>query len=573
MKPTANLSACIWLGAAMLAPAAETGILPGYTPHATLATQLQDLARQPGVKLQSIGQTLGGREVYQLTLAGGQPSDKPAILILGNVWGPQLLGGELAVRLARRIASDDAQAKKLLERFSIHIIPRPAPDASEAFFTKPHLRREGNLRPTDSDHDGKFNEDGPDDLNHDGLITQIRVADPTGTMIPHPDDRRIMLEADPRKKQEHGQYKVYVEGLDNDHDEKFNEDGPGGVDLNKNFTFEYPFFQPGAGPHQASEIETRAVIDFAFDHPEIAAVFCFSPQDNLMHPWKPNPGQDRGKIKTSVLPSDAPYFQQIAQKYQKRHGGKDAPDNADTGGDFVHWAYFHFGRWSFGARGWWIPKIEGDTKKDEPKEEPKGKKKAAPGKTPDKTPDKPKDDRAAEMINALRWFDQRKIDAFVPWTPIDHPDFAGKKVEVGGIKPFYLLNPPADRLDDLADRHFKFLIELADLLPQIKIQETKVEPLGGGVYRLAVTVANTGYLPTMSAMGKLTGTPNPLQMHWTLPEGARFIQGFARKLIDPIAGSGGHAEHTWLVRCSPGPAAIRVHSPTVGSASQTVQLP
>ena len=72
--------------------------------------------------------------------------------------------------------------------------------------------------------------------------------------------------------------------------------------FNRNFPFHYPYFKPGAGPNAVSEIETRAVADFAFDHRNIAIVFCFSPEDNLMHVWKPD--DNEGKVKSHIQRGD-----------------------------------------------------------------------------------------------------------------------------------------------------------------------------------------------------------------------------------------------------------------------------
>ena len=46
--------------------------------------------------------------------------------------------------------------------------------------TRKHLAH--NRRPVDNDHDGKADEDGPDDLNGDG-INQMWKADPSGSWI------------------------------------------------------------------------------------------------------------------------------------------------------------------------------------------------------------------------------------------------------------------------------------------------------------------------------------------------------------------------------------------------------
>ncbi len=290
-------------------------------------------------KVSSLGRTLGGREIWLITLSMNapndslKPDDKPAVLLLGNVHAPQLVGSELALRIARRLAgtspkgaADGVQpksaaaedvavdrARQLLHRYTVYIIPRPNPDASEAFFRPPFYERAVNLRSTDDDRDGAIDEDPFEDLNGDGLITMLRIEDPSGPYLPHPADGRVLIKADP-KRNEQGRYRVITEGIDNDHDELFNEDPPGGVSFNRSFSFQYPFFQPGAGPHQVSEIESRAVADFAFTHPNIALVMSFAPEDNLLEPWKSEKDSDR--IKTSVLSADAEHLNYLAEQYR-----------------------------------------------------------------------------------------------------------------------------------------------------------------------------------------------------------------------------------------------------------------
>jgi hypothetical protein len=566
------------------APVTAAPAIQGYADYEALAAQVHALAHTPDVKVSSLAKTLGHREVFLVTIGTGDVHHKPAILFLGNVHAPHLVGSELAMRAAAslaRKAQDDAETKSLLRRYTFYFIPRPSPDASEAFFHRPHVEQPLNDRPTDDDRDGEVNEDPTEDLNGDGWITQMRVADESGTYRSHSGDPRVLIQAD-AKKNEKGRYRLYSEGTDNDQDEEFNEDGPGGVAFNRNFPFRYPFFKVGAGPHQVSENETRAVADFCFAHPNIAAVFCFSPEDNLMHPWKPDTGAEGQRIKTTVLSGDAPWFDYVAGEYQKIHGGKDAPDSPKGEGSFSEWAYFHLGCWSFAARGWWIPQVPAANGKpkenDKPKEGQPSKSEPAKDKAGGKPsePAKPSDDkRGAEELNALRWFNEQKIEGFVPWTPIQHPDFPGKKVEVGGFKPFLLLNPPAKELDALADKHLAFLVRLAKLLPRARIHETKVDSLGRGVYRVTATVLNEGYLPTVSEMGKTNGVPQPLQIKIELPAGATLVEGPGRVRLERLAGNGGKAQHAWLVLVEKGEAArigLTVWSPAVGSHSVSLEL-
>lgn len=405
-------------------------------------------------------------------------------------------------------------------------------------------------------------EDGPADLNGDGLITMLRIEDENGDMIPHPDDPRVLIQADPKKK-ERGRYRLLVEGRDQDRDEQFGEDGSAGVSFNRNFPFNYPFFQPGSGPHQVSEVETRGVADFAFGHPNIVAVLCFTPEDNLVRPWKPDPNSEGQPAKTRLLTADAAVQDQLAEMYRKTLSQENAPDSPAGAGSFSEWAYFHYGRWSLAARAWWVPKTE----------PPVASAKAQP--QPAASPRSSTETRGADQLNALAWFAQKKLDGFVEFKPIEHPDFPGKKVAVGGFKPFYRLNPPARQLDALGQKHATLVLDVLETFPRLTIREVKTEPLGAGVHRVTVSVANEGLLPTSSEMGRIAQQNYPVQVQLDVPEKTEFLRGARRTAIDRIAGQGGHAERTWLIRLSkdqPTDARIRAWGPSVGSAEVKVQL-
>jgi hypothetical protein len=386
-----------------------------------------------------------------------------------------------------------------------------------------------------------------------------------------------------------------------------------GTEFNRNFTFRYPYFQRGAGPHQVSEVETRAVADFCFSHTNIALVLSFTPEDNLMRPWKPNPAAESQRIKTSVLAADAPYFNYVAEQYRAIHGGKDAPESPPGQGSFSEWVYFHYGRWSFACRGWWIPQVGAAARSEpkpaaesaqsvgwaqnignygpaEPKPEAKGaagksapkggmrrgEKRPAPGAESAAQDQQAEARQTAEDLNALRWFAERKIDGFVDWKPVADAGFPGRKVEVGGFKPFLRLNPPAEDLEPLAERHWRFLRRLVELLPELAIEEVKTEPLGDGVWRVTAVVVNRGYLPTVSRMGRLTNDPLLLQAAIDLPPGAGLVTGYPRVEIPTLAGNGGKAEPKWLVRTAPGKEAVltlRAWCSSVGSVSKSVKLP
>ena len=616
------------------------GAVEGYSDHASLTQRLKKLVSsnaQPkegdakqklsGVSLRSLAKTPGRRDVWLLTIhknvTARAAASRPAVLIVGNVHGPHLAGGELAIQLAEQLVGamrDDANpddtsltaTKAMLDQYTFYFICQPNPDASAGFFRKPFVERTGNDRIVDSDRDFKKNEDDVDDLNEDGWITMLLIKDATGEWVAHPKDPRVMVKVD-FSKNERGQYKLLPEGLDNDDDEKFNEDGihaQGGVDFNRNFTFKYPYLQAGAGRHQVSEPETRAVADFCFDHPNIVAVFSFSPEDNLFHPRKPDGKSDGARIKTAIHSKDAPFHDFVAERYRKLHGAKDAPTASKGAGSFSDWAYFHYGRWSFTSRGWWVPKVAVKQTKSEEKKPGKG---TVKDKDVDKDEDKSADDEldggknnadASETVaskeanevsetdgfqvgkrgdadlNKLRWLDSKKIAGFVNWTRVKHPGFPGKIVEIGGFKPFLLTNPPVAELEPLAKKHVAFLQALTKLLPRVKVHELKVESLDGGVFRVTAEIINEGYLPTSSEMGRLSRKTHPLQVEIKLSGKekfvSKFIQGHRRNAIDKLDG-GKSREMSWLVQTNlsqgqAGQLVIRVSAPTIKTVSRTATL-
>jgi hypothetical protein len=174
----------------------------------------------------------------------------------------------------------------------------------------------------------------------------------------------------------------------------------------------------------------------------------------------------------------------------------------------------------------------------------------------------------------LGWLETQKLDGFVPWQVVEHPDFPGKKVEVGGLKPLAGLNPPIVELDGLAEKHLKFVLNLPEYLPEVAIVDAKAESLDGGVFRLSANVVNRGYLPTMLEMGRVNGQPYPLQFGFELPKNAELIQGVARERLTRLE-SGEHAEKTWLLRFKdekPDKLLLKAWAPHVGTSEVEVSL-
>jgi hypothetical protein len=260
-----------------------------YHTYDELAAALKAaVAAHPDLaKLVSIGKTREGRDIWAVEVAktSGPPVDsRPGLLIAATFEGDHLIGSEIAlytVDFLLNAYATDAAVKQRLERSVVYVVPRVNVDGAEQMFAPVKAARRTNTTPFDADNDGRTDEDGPEDLNKDGVVTVMRVKDPKGPYMASPEDARLMKRADPAKG-ESGGWALYIEGLDNDGDGFYNEDGPGGVDLNRNFMHQYPYFTPDAGRYMASETETRALLDYVLKHRNIAAILAFGESDHLV---------------------------------------------------------------------------------------------------------------------------------------------------------------------------------------------------------------------------------------------------------------------------------------------------
>ncbi len=207
-----------------------------YSNALTLAQRVKALGDKypQWVKTKSITQTSGGNEIWMITIGTENTALKPAIAVVGGVEGKHLLGVEMAIGFAEKLMASTSvdSVKTMLNKQTFYIFPNMSPDATEQYFAKIKSERSGNGNKTDDDRDGKLNEDDVDDLDGNGKITWMRILDPTGKYKINSDDPRSLILAD-ASKGESGKYVLLPEGLDNDKDGEFNEDGAGGINFNK----------------------------------------------------------------------------------------------------------------------------------------------------------------------------------------------------------------------------------------------------------------------------------------------------------------------------------------------------
>lgn len=398
---------------------AAGGTDSGYSSPDDIAAKIGTIARgnKDIARVNILGQTPGGRDVLLLEL-GRTGSDLPAIMVVANMEGNYPLASEAALRLSGLLTG---AWREELDAHRWYILPAANPDGYARFFASPLAYDCVNDRPFNEDKDDATDEDGPDDLNGDGFITMMRQSHPEGRWLAIADNPVLMKQAD-RGKGETGTYRLFGEGIDNDGDGEINEDGPGGANPGHNFPHGFEHYTATDGLWAASEPETRAILRFAFDHPEIAMVLVFGQSNTLKKvpesSRKSEATQDKYKLPkwmareldidpdqefameellemardftgrqdideemvlqfldvgAAVNPdrNDLTYWSEINTRYSdfvKEAGldGKRLEPKEFPSGSIEEWSYFQYGVPTFSMDFWTLPVVE---KKEEKKEE------------------------------------------------------------------------------------------------------------------------------------------------------------------------------------------------------------
>jgi hypothetical protein len=417
------LTLCAALIGLALGPLAAADLaFDRYHKPEEIAAALQDLARaHPAfAKAHVLAKSPGGRDLVLLEV--GPETAKtaktlPAVFVAADMEGTVPLAAEAALWLAKAVCEKaDVRADR-----TWYILACGNPDAASLYFAKPQRRDARNARPKNDDQDDAVDEDGPDDLDGDGLIAQMRVKDPEGTWIAVEGEPRLMKKADGTKG-EKGLWKLYPEGLDNDRDGRIDEDGPGGINLGTSFPHLFKYHAPDAGPWPGSEPETYALLRFFDAHREIGLAFVFGESNFCLNP--PRAGRkgdaDFNQIKVpervagflgadptrtytmaeimemvkplvppgmevtegmiagflelgavvNPLEDDLKFYKELSDKYKEvlktaKLDGKRLDPAADKDGSLELYAYYHLGLPSFALDFWTLPEVKEEKPADE----------------------------------------------------------------------------------------------------------------------------------------------------------------------------------------------------------------
>jgi hypothetical protein len=412
----------ILLGAALAPLAAADFAFDRYHRSEELTAALQDLARaDPGfARVHVLAKTAGGRDLVLLEIGpetAKATKSVPAVFVAANMDGTVPISSEAALYLAKLLS----EKADLRSDRTWYILPCGNPDAAALYFGKPLRRDVRNARPHNDDQDDQVDEDGPEDLDGDGVITQMRVKDPEGIWISVPGEPRLLKKAD-GSKGEKGVWKLYTEGLDNDGDGEFNEDGPGGVNIGTSFPHLFKFHAPDSGLWSGSEAETFALLKFFDLHREVGLTFVFGETNFCLAPPRggrkgeadlnqikvpenmagfinadPNRTYTIAEIMDMVRPlvppgmevtesmiasflglgavvnpldDDLKFYKELSDKYKEflkaaKLDGKRLDPAADKDGSFELWAYYHLGLPSFAMDFWTLPEVKEEKAADE----------------------------------------------------------------------------------------------------------------------------------------------------------------------------------------------------------------
>ncbi len=511
--------------------------------------------------LSSLGKSVEGRDLWCVTVNNprtGPDRDKTAMYVDGNIHGNEVQAAEACLYTIWYLAEHYGRVDritKLVDERAFYFVPTVNPDGRAHWFTGPNTTnssRSGKA-PRDDDRDGLLDEDGYDDIDGDGQVTQMRKKDPNGRFKVSPDDPRLLV---PIKPGEKGEYEdLGDEGLDNDGDGQVNEDPPGGYDMNRNWPADWQpdHVQAGAGDFPLSWPETRAVAAFLLDHPNVAGVQAFHNAAGMIlrgpgHPSRQAAyprGDDRVAEEIGATGARMiPFYRNLVihKDLYSVHGG------------FIGWTYEHLGIFSFTNELWNADQMLGTP--------------APAGSTG------PTIARAAGLDREeAQLFANDKLlfgATFREWKPAKHPTYGD--IEIGGFVKQSQRVPPTFMIEELCHRNAAFVLYHADQMPRLEFGEVEVKPLGGEVFAVTATVRNTRSIPSVAqqAAAHNIGLPDVLGL-----EGAGLAVLGGGRLVDPYTGEVEASErdpaHLRLIGGVPGHGSIRVRWYVKGSGEATLK--
>ncbi len=508
----------------------------GWYAYDELTSWLHDAARlfPDRCSISAIGSTPEDRQIWMLQVtdqATGAAEDKPIFLVHGNIHAKELAGTTSCLQLIHTLLTgqiDGVDTAALLEDVAFCIIPRLNPDGAEFAVTtggEIRSRREEFRLP---------NNLYQHDVDGDGHILSMRVETPDGDMKADDVDPRLMV---PRKPTDNEGpfYRVHPEGLIHDYDGGDFSYHARGHDFNRNWpaNWHQEHEQHGAGDYPFSEPEMKALAEFVYSHPSIFAALGFHCGTNaILSP--PSSGSE-----TDLDPADREVFRQLSERAAELTGfgplatidyRNPKEPSLSLKGHSGDWGYKHMGLYHYEIELGNIYNAAGVTAEEFFNTETR--------------------ERSLLDRDALRYHDEHpEYEIFVDWRDIDHPQLG--KVQVGGWKKFWLINPSLDDLRTrIAPGSAQFIVEYAARRPILDIADLEVASFGD-IHRIRARVRNTGAFPTNITQRALTlRSLKPVQIELVLGDDAEMVSRHRHLTIGHLAPHARSPECEWFVKAT-----------------------
>ncbi|HKU85293.1 MAG TPA: M14 family metallopeptidase [Casimicrobiaceae bacterium] len=478
------------------------------------------------VGIESIGKSHEGRDIWLVTVtnaASGPAHEKPAFWVDGNIHSTEVAASAATLHFLNELVAGygtDADVTRTLDTRAFYVCPRINPDGAEwALADKPKwVRSSTRAYPFDEDDIEGLS---VEDVDGDGRILQMRIADPNGLWKAHPREPRLMIRRDPT---EIGgtYYRIMPEGRYDGYDGytlKIKRPRQS-LDLNRNFpaSWRQEFEQPGGGPYPASEPEIRAIVDFVVRHPNITAGTTFHTWSGvLLRPFEHTPDDD--------MDAEDLWFYQLTGRKGTELTGYPAisvyhefryhPKSVISG--TFDWLYEHLGIFV------WVVEIWSPMREA--------------GITDYKFIDWFRDHPIEDDLKLFRWNEEQLGGAaHHGWKPFDHPQLG--RVEIGGWDRFHAFgNPPLPLLARELARFPKWLLWQALCSPKLELVHAGATVLGDDTWTITLVIQNVGWLPTyVSKRALVRKTVRGIVAEITLPQGASLASGKARDDVGQLEG-------------------------------------
>lgn len=488
------------------------------------------------VTLESIGTSPQGREIWLVTLtqpSTGDPEEKPAYWIDANTHASEVAGCAAALYTIHWITShlDDPKVQKLLEERALYIVPRLNPDGAEYCLANNHyVRSARRLYPDPEPSPGLIEED----VDGDGYVLQMRIESPDGAWRLSDKDPRLMLPRMPWDD-EGPFYDLYAEGTFED--EAFDDPrrpmmhgDPHGLDFNRNYPYEWQpeDDQRGAGPYPLSEPETRAVVDFMLEHPNICGVLSYHTYTGvLLRPYSDRADKEMPDFDLHTFEAFGDRCEELTG-YPCKSTFHDFrySEKTTTGGVFDDWAYHNYGVHAYTMELWDPQNKAGLDEKEQ-------------------LLDHWRKPTEQDLLKYLEWNDEELGgEGFEAWREFDHPQLG--RVEIGGWKfMFTLRNPPPKYLETICHDSCLFSLDHARSGPLPRL-ELSAAQIGDDLWRVTATMVNDGYLPTYVTMrAKKANLVHQLHLDLELDDGLELVEGKARDRVEHLSGMANETMPPW----------------------------